>query len=64
MQERGEIAYRSVNDLFGDETVYFVTTKSRAGLPHVEDFRRILSARMSVKSPRKPVASAQRPLRK
>ena len=64
MQERGEIAYRSVNDLFGDETVYFVTTKSRAGLPHVEDFRRILSTRMAAKPPPRSVASAQRPLRK
>jgi DNA-binding transcriptional LysR family regulator len=49
MHERGEIAYRAVSDLFGDETVYFATKKSRAGLPHVEDFRRILSARMDVR---------------
>jgi DNA-binding transcriptional LysR family regulator len=42
MQRKGEIEWRLMNDVFGDETVFFVTRKSQAHLPHVEDFRRLL----------------------
>ena len=43
-QKRGELTYRVLDDLFGQDPIFFVTRGHPARLPYLDEFRLLLEA--------------------